>query len=81
MPDQHGFGNNGADSAWLWQSGYGDDQTNHQGHKVARPGNRIKPSRRTELRPIWQFAMDRLAFEAYYNGHGVHASLGGRSYS
>jgi hypothetical protein len=28
MPDQHGFGDNGTDSSWPCQSGYGDDQMN-----------------------------------------------------
>lgn len=28
MPDQHGFGNNGAESTGLCQSGHGDDQMN-----------------------------------------------------
>ena len=28
MPDQHGFGDNGTESAWLCQSRHGDDQMN-----------------------------------------------------
>jgi hypothetical protein len=59
MPDQRGFGNNGADSARPCQSGYGDDQMNAQDDQIAHPGNGINTSRSTAFRPIWQFAIDR----------------------
>ena len=58
MPDQRGFGNNGADSARPCQSGYGDDQMNEQDEQIAHPGNGINTSRSTAFRPIWQFAID-----------------------
>ena len=58
MPDQRGFGNNGADSARPCQSGYGDDQMNEQDEQIAHPCNGINTSRSTAFRPIWQFAID-----------------------
>ena len=52
MPDQRGFGNNGADSARPCQSGYGDDQMNEQDEQIAHPGNGINTSRSTAFRPF-----------------------------
>ena len=60
MPDQHGFGNNGTESARPCQSGHGDDQMNEQDEQVAHPGNGISTSRTTAFRPIWQFAVDSI---------------------
>ena len=60
MPDQHGFGDNGTESTWPRQSGQGDDQMNEYDSQVAHAGNGINSSKTTALKPIWQFAIDRL---------------------
>jgi hypothetical protein len=60
MPDQHGLGDNGTESTRLRQSGQGDDQMNEYDSEVAHSGNGINTSKTTALRPIWQFAIDRL---------------------
>ena len=59
MPDQHGFGDNGTDSARRRQSGQGDDQMNEYDSEVAHPGNGINILQTTTLKPVWQFAIDR----------------------
>jgi hypothetical protein len=41
MPDQHGFGDNGTESAWSCQSGHGDNHMNEKDEEVAHRGNRI----------------------------------------
>ena len=51
MPDQHGFGYNGAESTRPCQSGQGDDQMNEYDNEVAHPGNGINTSKTTALRP------------------------------
>src|SRR5215831_12483463 len=58
MPDQHGFGDNGTESARPRQSGQGDDQMNEYNSEVAHSGNGINTSKNTAPRPIWQFAID-----------------------
>src|SRR4030095_10644274 len=60
MPDQQGFGANGTESTGPRQSGQGDDQMNEYDSEVAHAGNGINTSKTTALRPIWQFAIDRL---------------------
>jgi hypothetical protein len=60
MPDQHGFGDNGTESTRLRQSGQGDDQMNEYDSEIAHPGNGINTSKTTALRPVCQFAIDRL---------------------
>jgi hypothetical protein len=59
MPDQHGFGHHGTESARPYQSGHGDDQRNEQDEKISHPGNGVSTSRTTAFRPFWQFAKDR----------------------
>jgi hypothetical protein len=58
-PDQHGFGDNGTESARPRQSGQGDDQMNEYDREVAHPGNGINTSQTTALKPVCQFAIDR----------------------
>jgi hypothetical protein len=41
MSDQHGFGDNGTESAWSCHSGHGDDHMNEKDEEVAHRGNRI----------------------------------------
>ena len=53
MPDQHGFGDNGSESARPCQSGHGDDQMNEQDEEVAHPGKRISTAKTTTFKPIW----------------------------
>jgi hypothetical protein len=59
MPDQHGFGDNGTESARRRQPGQGDDQMNEYDSENAHSGNGTNTSKTTALRPIWQFAIDR----------------------
>jgi hypothetical protein len=59
MPDQHGLGENGTESARPRQSGQGDDQMNEYDDEIAHPGNGINISQTTALWPIWQFAIGR----------------------
>src|SRR5215831_18408490 len=59
MPDQHGFDDNGTESARPRQSGQGDDQMNEYDSEIAHPGNGINTSQITALRPIGQFAIHR----------------------
>src|SRR5215471_6005542 len=58
MPDQHGLGDNGAESTRPHQSGQGDDQMNEYDSEVAHSGNGINTSKTAALRPIWQFAIE-----------------------
>ena len=60
MSDQHGLGDNGTESTGPRQSSQGDDQMNEYDSEVAHPGNGINISQTPALRPIWQFAIDRL---------------------
>jgi hypothetical protein len=69
MPDQHGLGDNGTESTRPRQSGQGDDQMNEYDSEVAHSGNGINTSKTAALRPIWQFAIDKLRFE--HLGSGV----------
>src|SRR5215475_2762734 len=59
MPDQHGFGDNGTESARPHQSGQGDDQMDEYDSEVAHSGNGINTSQTTAPKPVWQFAIDR----------------------
>jgi hypothetical protein len=60
MPDQHGFGDNGAESTRPHQSSQGYDHMNEYDSEVAHSGNGINNSKTAALRPIWHFAIDRL---------------------
>jgi hypothetical protein len=62
MPDQHGFGDNGTESTRPRQPGQGDDQMNEYDSEIAHPGNGINTSQTTALKPVWQFAIDRIDF-------------------
>ena len=62
MPDQHGFGDNGTESARSRQSGQGDDQMDEYDSEVAHSGNGINTSQTTALKPVWQFAIDQSPF-------------------
>ena len=68
MPDQHGFGDNGTESARLGQSSQGDDQMDEQHEEVEHPGNANSTSKPTGFRPLWQFAMHNFHHERNHQG-------------
>ena len=62
MPDQHGFGNNGTESARPCQSGHGDDQMNEQDEEVAHPGNGVRDLNRM----VWEVSPDNFYATMFY---------------